>query len=273
MTEQAELKACPLEVMRSYIRGDGTMSLDRAATQALWDECQRAEDQLNTRRPADAEGKMAAIEDLRKEEGAALMLFSDNPDFGGPGCTIQVTSDWTEWKVLEFSGANLMEALRFAIEAKEREIATLDTQQTNGHSNGQSAPMLGQHDDGRQAVECRKCDDQGMRTPDDCPAGTIPPGVHKSIDTWVVDCKDCTHEQPCMVPCECQQEPSQHVNGYPCTEFIRCPECSHPQQAVVEYETGMPFPAYVHKCAACGYTIMESEWERIETGKQAGEGE
>jgi hypothetical protein len=25
----------------------------------------------------------------------------------------------------------------------------------------------------------------------------------------------------------------------------------------------MPFPAYVHDCEACGYTIMESEWEKV----------
>ncbi len=38
--------AQPLEVLRTYIKGNGTMDLDRAATQQLWDECQKAEDEI-----------------------------------------------------------------------------------------------------------------------------------------------------------------------------------------------------------------------------------
>ena len=51
--------------------------------------------------------------------------------------------------------------------------------------------------------------------------------------------------------------------GYPRAETIMCPQCDHVQAAQVHFEDWMPFPAYVHDCEACGYTIMESEWERV----------
>lgn len=48
----------------------------------------------------------------------------------------------------------------------------------------------------------------------------------------------------------------------PChTERIRCPACLTEQDATVEHT--QPFPTYIHNCA-CGYTIMESEWDRID---------
>lgn len=51
--------------------------------------------------------------------------------------------------------------------------------------------------------------------------------------------------------------------GYPREETIRCPQCDRVQAAQVHFEDWMPFPAYVHDCEACCYTIMESEWERV----------
>jgi hypothetical protein len=42
-------------------------------------------------------------------------------------------------------------------------------------------------------------------------------------------------------------------------ETIICPSCKREQVATVEHK--WPFNAYVHNCE-CGYTIMESEWER-----------
>ena len=48
------------------------------------------------------------------------------------------------------------------------------------------------------------------------------------------------------------------------TERIRCPECEKEQDATVEFKQGWPFPAYIHNCEACGYIIVESEWERVE---------
>ena len=36
----------PLEVLRTYMKGNFTLDLDKAATQALWDECQKSEDEI-----------------------------------------------------------------------------------------------------------------------------------------------------------------------------------------------------------------------------------
>jgi hypothetical protein len=56
---------------------------------------------------------------------------------------------------------------------------------------------------------------------------------------------------------------------WPRVETIKCPKCGVVQQAQVVFEKWMPFPAYVHECAVCGYTITESEWERVEEGEEA----
>ena len=48
---------------------------------------------------------------------------------------------------------------------------------------------------------------------------------------------------------------------YPRDETIKCPQCGNVQTATVEFEEWMPFPAYVHTCGNCLYTITESEWE------------
>ncbi len=45
-------------------------------------------------------------------------------------------------------------------------------------------------------------------------------------------------------------------------EFIWCPNCNGIEKATVEFVEPMPFPAYIHDCTYCGYTIMESEWNR-----------
>jgi len=45
------------------------------------------------------------------------------------------------------------------------------------------------------------------------------------------------------------------------TEQIRCPECGSIETATVE--TTPLWNVYVHECLACGYVIMESEWETI----------
>lgn len=44
---------------------------------------------------------------------------------------------------------------------------------------------------------------------------------------------------------------------------IKCPECGAHQSTQVAQHPGDPWPAYVHECA-CGYIIMESEWEEVE---------
>ena len=43
-------------------------------------------------------------------------------------------------------------------------------------------------------------------------------------------------------------------------ERIVCPKCEKAQDAIVEHTH--PFWSYVHNCA-CGYTILESEWDRV----------
>jgi hypothetical protein len=43
-------------------------------------------------------------------------------------------------------------------------------------------------------------------------------------------------------------------------ERIICPSCKKVVEATVEHT--WPFYSYVHFCE-CGYTIMESEWERV----------
>ena len=42
--QHSDRSARPLEVIRTFMKPDGTLNLDRAATQAVWDECQRVED-------------------------------------------------------------------------------------------------------------------------------------------------------------------------------------------------------------------------------------
>jgi predicted RNA-binding Zn-ribbon protein involved in translation (DUF1610 family) len=44
-------------------------------------------------------------------------------------------------------------------------------------------------------------------------------------------------------------------------EEIICPECGQIQCAKVKNTS--PFMTYIHECDKCGYTIMESEWDRV----------
>ena len=48
------------------------------------------------------------------------------------------------------------------------------------------------------------------------------------------------------------------------TETIRCPKCGRIQQATVKHT--QIWDVYVHTCV-CGYTIMESDWERVKKTK------
>lgn len=43
--------------------------------------------------------------------------------------------------------------------------------------------------------------------------------------------------------------------------LIECPECKQ-KQVATGYET-LPHPTFVHECRNCGYTIMESEWNKV----------
>jgi acetone carboxylase gamma subunit len=46
------------------------------------------------------------------------------------------------------------------------------------------------------------------------------------------------------------------------SETIKCPECGKVQRAIVEHSE--PWYTYVHDCIGCGYTIMESEWWKMD---------
>lgn len=48
------------------------------------------------------------------------------------------------------------------------------------------------------------------------------------------------------------------------SQRIRCPKCDSVEEAVVEHHEGEPWPRFAHKCGVCGYTIMESEWDRVD---------
>jgi len=71
------MSAQPLEILRKYMRPDGTLRLDRAATQALWDECQKAEDE-NTR-------TAPTVDDSAIEEALRLALADAGRRFAAIG--------------------------------------------------------------------------------------------------------------------------------------------------------------------------------------------
>lgn len=50
------------------------------------------------------------------------------------------------------------------------------------------------------------------------------------------------------------------------TETILCPGCLQGTNAAIEQNMG-EWPMYVHLCE-CGYLIMESEWDVLETAAQ-----
>jgi ribosomal protein S27E len=43
-------------------------------------------------------------------------------------------------------------------------------------------------------------------------------------------------------------------------ERIKCPKCGKVQAAIVQHT--QPWWTYIHDCV-CGYTITESDWERV----------
>lgn len=47
------------------------------------------------------------------------------------------------------------------------------------------------------------------------------------------------------------------------TETIECPECGSHENAQIEGDVF--FASYLHECKNCGYLIMESEWQPVET--------
>ena len=49
-------------------------------------------------------------------------------------------------------------------------------------------------------------------------------------------------------------------------EFIVCPQCKEINHAKVLHT--IPFGTYIHDCSKCGYTIMESEWDKVPYQKE-----
>jgi hypothetical protein len=91
------------------------------------DEIREAQDELERlqRQQAALRKELAAakaivdsLNALRSEEGASVLIPCDNPDFGGPGCFVEVNSDWTEWVPIRFDGDNLRDVLAIAARAK-----------------------------------------------------------------------------------------------------------------------------------------------------------
>lgn len=62
-----------------------------------------------------------AIEELRREEGAAVTICCQNPEGSGPDNeAVEVVAYWTNWQPLRFQGQTLRLALEGAI-AEKRE--------------------------------------------------------------------------------------------------------------------------------------------------------
>lgn len=48
-------------------------------------------------------------------------------------------------------------------------------------------------------------------------------------------------------------------------EKIVCPSCQSVEVAIVKHT--FPWWSYIHNCSKCGYTIMESEWDEVDEGR------
>jgi hypothetical protein len=47
------------------------------------------------------------------------------------------------------------------------------------------------------------------------------------------------------------------------TERIRCPICRREQDATVDFYPMLNYASRIHCCECCEYTIIESEWEKV----------
>lgn len=59
------------------------------------------------------------VNDLRKSEGASVLILCDNPDFSGKNNAIEVCDEWTGWKPRRFEANSLLEALQTALIARD----------------------------------------------------------------------------------------------------------------------------------------------------------
>ena len=79
----------------------------------------RSEEQLR-KRTEDAIAIYVDIGELRKEEGATVLICCSNPGGHGPDSeAVEVTSDWTNWQPHRFEGSTLRFALENAVREKK----------------------------------------------------------------------------------------------------------------------------------------------------------
>lgn len=67
------MSAQPLQVLRTYMKGDFTLDLDNVATQTLWDECQKAEDEIASLSAHSAEPVQSEAEQEEKDDPFASL--------------------------------------------------------------------------------------------------------------------------------------------------------------------------------------------------------
>ncbi|PTQ12927.1 hypothetical protein CLG96_01940 [Sphingomonas oleivorans] len=66
-----------------------------------------------------AEEFTSLINALRADEGDAVMILCDNPDFNGlPNSAIECNGGWTDWRDRRFAGDTLIDCLRAAVSAR-----------------------------------------------------------------------------------------------------------------------------------------------------------
>lgn len=59
------------------------------------------------------------VDELRREEGAAVTICCDNPEFSGPNVKIEVVSNWTGWHPETYDGSTVWDCLMKAVKAKD----------------------------------------------------------------------------------------------------------------------------------------------------------
>ena len=83
-------------------------------------------------------------------------------------------------------------------------------------------------------------------------------GTYTITERGVSELKLSTEPAPNQIaPISDEQELSKEKH----TETIICPECNGIQEAEVLHT--FPYATYIHDCIHCGYTIMESEWNKV----------
>ena len=83
-------------------------------------------------------------------------------------------------------------------------------------------------------------------------------GTYSITDKGISELELSTEPAPNQIaPISDEQELSIEKHA----ETIICPECNGIQEAEVLHT--FPYATYIHDCIHCGYTIMESEWNKV----------